>query len=151
MAFIQTDFAKGYRQVAQPPAANSLHTVRVFLDLSVTGLVAAADKVELCPLPMHCRIRSATVVPAGIGAGVTADIGIMSGTPGDPDAARTVGDQIFDGVTINATAANSADADMYALAPVAYDRSIGMIVSADIAAGAGKSITVLIDYYQDVI
>lgn len=151
MAFIQTDEAKGYRQVVQPPAANSLHTVRVHLSLATVGIVAATDKVELCVLPMHCRLRSATIVPAAIGAGVTADVGIMSGTPGDPDSARTVGDQIFDGVTINATPADSADPDMYALAPVAYDRAIGMIVSADIAAGAGKSITVIIDYYQDVI
>jgi hypothetical protein len=146
MANIQTPVAKGYQQVPQPADAGSLHTMRVTLALAAQA-IATTDVVELLILPMHCRIRSAVIIPVGIGAGVNANVGIMSGTPGDPDGARTVGTEIFNAQAINATPVESVAATMLDLAPTDTDRSIGLTVSANVAAGA-KSITLIVDYWQ---
>lgn len=147
MAIIQTDVARGFREVSQPHAANTLNTARFHLDLSAVGLTTA-DIAEMGILPMHCRVRSMTVIPAGLGAGININAGIMSGNPGDTDPTRTVGSQFFSAQAVNATPVQMSAATGYNLAPTAAARSIGIVPDANITAGAGKSITLLVDYYQ---
>lgn len=148
MAIKQTPHALGVQQVAQPCYANELNTARFVLDLTTVGLaVAATDVAEMGILPMHCRIRSYTLIPEGIGAGVTCNVGIMTGTPSDTDPTRTTGAQLFSAQAINNTPVQGAAVTAYNLEPTAADRSIGLTVDVAIAAGAGKRITLLVDYY----
>lgn len=148
MAIKQTPHAKGQSQVAQPCCAHEVNTARFHLDLSTVGLaVAATDVAEMGVLPMHSRIRAVTLVPRGLGAGITCNVGIMTGTPSDTDPTRTIDASIFNAQAINATPVQGVAATMYDIAPVAHDRSIGLTVDAAIAAGAGKSITLYVDYY----
>lgn len=148
MAIKQTPHAKGIQQAAQPCCANELNTARFVLDLSAMSLaVAATDVAEMGILPMHCRIRSYTLIPENIGAGVNCNVGIMTGTPTDPDPTRTIGTQLFAGQAINNTPIQGAAVAAYNLEPVAFDRSIGLTVDAAIAAGAGKRITLIVDYF----
>lgn len=147
MAIYQTDTAKGFKEVAQPTIHGGIYTAKFVLPLTALTL-AATDVVEIGKLPMYCVPRRVTVLPAAIGAGVNLNAGFMTGAIGAPDPTRTVGTEIVSAGAINATA---VEADLYkldAIQPVAYDRAIGLQVSADVAAGAGKSITVIMDYYQ---
>lgn len=143
----QTDTAKGYHQIAQPRDANALNTVRLYMPLVSHGLLTT-DKLELGFLPMHCRIRSALLIPAGFGAAIAVTVGLMSGEPGDPDDARTVGNELFDAEAVNASAVEMTALTGFNLTPTSTNRAIGLTVGTSIAAGVGKGVTLLMDYYQ---
>ena len=109
---------------------------------------AASDVIELAALPANCRLLSARAIGDGVGA-VTVDVGFMSGDFGDADDTRTVADELIDGVSVNDATATAALTDLLAIDPSAgADRSIGAVLSGDVAAGA-KTLTLVLEYYYD--
>lgn len=114
------------------------------------GLLAA-DIVDLGVLPAMAKITDAYLY-ADVSIGTTnATVGIMSGDLGSTDGSRTLGSEIFSAAAI--TNAHTAIVRMTnpaapKLAAGSVDRSIGLQVSADVAAGAGKIIRLVVFYSQ---
>jgi hypothetical protein len=144
MAIFQSSAAKG--QAATPSAYQAgIVTTAIFEYTFTADYATATDVIELGLLPADTQIVGATVIAAGLGA-TTADIGIMTGTPGDTVAARTVGAELFDDTSVNNASANATLANCLAVARSNAHRSIGAKVAANVAAGANKKLTVKIDY-----
>jgi hypothetical protein len=143
MAIFQSSTAKG--QAATPSAYQAgIVTTAIFEYTFTDAYATATDVIELGLLPAETQIVGATIIGTGLGA-TTADIGIMTGTPGDTVDERTVGDELFDGTSVNNATANAALAACLGVARQNYHRAIGAKVAANVAAGAAK-LTVKIDY-----
>jgi hypothetical protein len=144
MAIFQSSAAKG--QAATPSAYQAgIVTTAIFEYTFTAAYTAATDVIELGLLPADTQIVGATIIGAGLGA-TTADIGIMTGTPGDTVGTRTVGDELFDGTSVNDATANATLADCLAVSRSNTHRAIGASIAANVAAGAAKKLTVKIDY-----
>ena len=107
--------------------------------------VNTGDVVELFALPAMCKLVRADILSANFAA-ANITIGFMSGTYGDPDAARTVGSEIFNAQAANAAAAASLATLVAIAADENKDRGIGMTVSANQAAAANKKIQLRLAY-----
>lgn len=144
MAIFQTSAAKG--QAATPSAYQAgIVTTAIFQYTFNEDYATATDVIELGTLPADTQIVGAEIIGDGLGA-TTADIGLMSGDPGDTESARTVSDEIFDGTSVNdATALSTLEACL-TIPRASTHRSIGAFIAANVAAGASKVLTVKIDY-----
>lgn len=147
MALFQSKAA----QHGDAPIASQAGTIMaaVYTHSFATTGITTADKLELGPLPAGAQPIRATVIGEGLGA-ITADIGLMSGTAGEDDATRTVGDEFFDAISVNNNEAVTPVKTCLAISK-AYNattthRGIGVVFSGNIAAGAGKKITLLLEY-----
>jgi hypothetical protein len=141
-----------------PVRAKELSVAVFNVDLSAStvnnGLAGllAADVAEIGVLPAHCKLARAEMTSVGIDAVATIDIGFLTGEfLADLDsagAARVMAatGEIFEAVTKNQLNVMDAIA-LDAIAPVGYDRGIGLRVSADEAANAGESVKLIIWYY----
>lgn len=144
MAIFQSSAAKG--QAATPSAYQAgIVTTAIFEYTFTADYATATDVIELGLLPADTQVVGATVIGAGLGA-TTADIGIMTGTPGDTVGTRTVGDELFDGITVDNDENSATLANCLAVARSNAHRAIGAKVAANVAAGAAKKLTVKIDY-----
>lgn len=144
MAIFQSSAAKG--QAATPSAYQAgIVTTAIFEYTFTADYATATDVIELGILPADTQIVGATVIAAGLGA-TTADIGIMTGTPGDTASARTVGAELFNDTSVNDASADATLAGCLAVARSNAHRAIGAKVAANVAAGAAKKLTVKIDY-----
>lgn len=144
MAIFQSSAAKG--QAATPSAYQAgIVTTAVFEYTFNDAYATATDVIELGILPAETQIIGATVIAAGLGA-TTANIGIMTGTPGDTVSTRTVGDDLFVATSVNDATADATLANCLAVARSNAHRSIGAVIAANVAAGAAKKLTVKIDY-----
>ncbi|EDM71055.1 hypothetical protein RAZWK3B_16700 [Roseobacter sp. AzwK-3b] len=144
MAIFQTQAAKG--QQAAPSAYQSgIVTSAVFTYTFNDAYTAATDVIELGVLPADCQILGATVIGTGLGAN-TANIGLMTGTPSDDAGTRTVSADLFSAVSVNDNEANATLADCLDVAVSNEHRAIGATISANVAAGAAKTLTVRIEY-----
>lgn len=136
MSLIQSDQAKLMKAVAVPFGAG-LECVNIYdIDLSA-GVTAASDIIEVGLLPANGKLTGLEVIGAGVGA-ITADVGIMSGRWGDVDDTRTLTTTLInDGDINNAQASGSLDT-LTDVAATDDNRSIGMTLSADVAAGSAS-------------
>lgn len=147
MSTVQSKFYRGNAQIPfnTPHKAGSVVTVIASIDLSA-GLLAA-DVMELVPFHPNCRITEFDITDVGTEIGTTnITIGVMSGAPGDTTSARTVGTEL-----INALAAGAARtttlAQIAALSRNTGDaKALGLKVSANVTAGAGKALTIRYSY-----
>lgn len=143
MAIFQSSTAKG--QAATPSAYQAgIVTTAIFEYTFTAAYATATDVIELGLLPAETQIVGATVIGTGLGA-TTADIGIMTGAPGDVVGTRTVGAEIFNDTSVNNAEDNATLATCLAVPRQNYHRAIGAKVAANVAAGAAK-LTVKIDY-----
>ena len=137
-----------FKQTAARPVTSGAVTKQEFYYDASAGLLAA-DIVDLGVLPANAKILDAYIyADASLGT-ANATVGIMSGEVGSLDAGRTLGAEILSAAAIGA--AHTAVVRMTSpaapkLAAGATDRSIGLQVSADIAAGAGKVIRLVLLY-----
>jgi hypothetical protein len=144
MTTFQTQNATGRK--ATPTAYQAgIVTSAVFEYTFDADYTAATDVIELGLLPAGTQVVGATVIGAGLGA-TTADIGIMTGEPSDATSERTVGDELFDAISVNNNEANADLADCLAVAPYQAHRAIGATIAANVSAGAAKKLTVKIDF-----
>ena len=147
MAIKQSPWALFKQTAARPITSGAVTRQEFFYDASA-GLLAA-DIVDLGVLPANAKIHDAFIY-GDVSIGTTnATVGIMSGELGSTDGARTLGTEIFNAAAI--TNAHTALVRMtnpaaQHLAAGATDRSIGLQVSADVAAGAGKIIRLVVAY-----
>jgi hypothetical protein len=147
MATIITDVGKNKQTVPALYEAGNVTVAYFVADFSTVGLLAA-DTMEIGVLPAFAKIVDWTIVPENM-AGVAVDVGIMSGNVGDPDAARTNGTQFFAAQAITATTVRGAAAAGFNLAPAGVDRGIGIKPGTNIAAGAGKKVTLIVQFAMD--
>ncbi len=147
MSILQTELAAGQKQAPQAYTAGAHASYLATFEIKAGVTVNAADIVELGPLPAEHRIIAVTLIPQGnFGAGVTADIGIMSGTFGDKNSVRTVGAELFDDVALTAMA-SLTKGDAILLATSDQNRGIGVKFSANVV-GAGQKLNLLVVYAQ---
>lgn len=142
MATILSNFAKGTMGTAVSPGAGTPVVNRFWVDLTAAQLVAN-DVIDLGILPAGHTITHAVLIPDDLdtGAGITLDVGLMTGTVGDGTSVRTVGTELFAATTAAQTgAATTATAkSAYTISAAATDRSIGVkIVAAPVGGVAGR-------------
>lgn len=138
MPIIQSDHAKGRKQAPYAAEAGNVVTARYEVDLDAA---ASGDVVELGILPAYCRATDALLVTDGLGGTVTASAGVMSGTPGDADDTRTVGNELFAAADVAANGlVRLSKTDMLLLAASETDTPVGLTVS---EAATGKVVLLL--------
>lgn len=146
MAIIQSAWAKGNRQAVRPQTAGASHAQKFTFDFS-NQAVAAADILEIGELPPFCQIGSATLVPEGDFAGITVDVGLMSGTYGDAeDTTRTSGNELFAAQAVQFASLSKGESML--IKSIEGSRGIGVKFSGDVAATAGKKLHLVLFYYQ---
>lgn len=146
MAILQTDFATFKKEPPTIGHAGVVQAVIFDFSFAAQALTAASDIVELGYLPAGARPHRARLVGEGLGS-ITADVGFMSGTVGDNVSVRTSADELFDGVSVNDAAHEATALELLAITPLNQHRSVGAKFSGNIAAGAGKKITLILEYY----
>ena len=145
MALFQSETAK---RRETPPTGYVSGSVQcaIFTYTFDKPFTAATDVLEIGFLPANTIPVRARLVPEGLTASNAADVGFMSGEPGDPDPTRTSGDELFDGVAAVATEASAAAVDLLEVTRSEYHRSIGIKMTQNITAGAAKKITLILEY-----
>jgi hypothetical protein len=144
MALFQTEAAKG----REPAPIGFAHGVTVTAVTKYTfgaAFVAAADKVEMMVLPANAKVVSLRLIGRNLGGANNASVGIMSGEPGDPDNARTVGTQFLSAQAAQNAEPTATSAACLGVAAAEGHRSIGVTLSADVAAG-DRDLTLLVQY-----
>lgn len=137
MTIRQSQRAIGQRPVPQAFTSGAVVAYLAEFIIPAGMTIGAGDIVELAVLPADHRIVDAQILPTGnFGAGVTADVGIMSGAVGSTDPARTVGNELFAAVATNAFG-RLVKGDAIVLDHSNSDRSIGVKFSAAVT-GAGQ-------------
>lgn len=146
MALVQSKYASGNKRSSTPEIAGVEVNDQYEITLTATQ-GAAANVVEFGPLPANMTITDAKLITDKLDAHATpthnVDIGVMTGKAGelldDAGDARTVGVELFDGVTYAQAGgfARTVEPDAFKIAPVAYDRGIGMLINTAATATAG--------------
>jgi len=147
MATKQSKFYSGNAQIPFPTPHKAGSVIEVIATLDLSAGLLAADVLELIPFHPYAKITSFDITDVGSLIGTTnITIGMMSGNPGDTTSVRTVGTEL-----INAQAAGTAVASTLAqIAAIPRNdgtaKSIGLKVSANVTAGAGKALTIRYRY-----
>lgn len=140
MAIVQSAWAEG-RKVA-PISREAGGVVAEKYSYTITKDMLAGDIIELGILPAYHTVVDAVLIVDEIGT-ATIDVGIMSGTVGDPAQNRTCGDELFDGAA-DAGASRMSSLAGFRIAPVDADRSIGLkLVGAGVTA-AGQVVELML-------
>jgi hypothetical protein len=139
-AFLQSRTAVGARQVVSPDSAGDVVFQRFYVDIAAA--LALNDIIEIGILPAETTIVDAYLDTDDLDTNGTPtiklDVGLMSGTPGVVDGARTVGNELF---AADTTAQAGGVTRMskqagFRIATTAADRSIGVKVNTAPATGA---------------
>jgi hypothetical protein len=139
-AFLQTRVAQGSRPVVTPDCAGDVVFQRFYFDLAAA--LALGDIIELGILPAETTIVDAYLdsddLDTNGAPAIKLDVGLMSGTPGVIDGARTVGTELF---AADTTAQAGGVTRMskqtgFRIATATTDRSIGVKVNTAPATGA---------------
>lgn len=147
MSLFQSDNAKGFIQSPRPLSAGKVMVARAKF-IFTTALAFATDRLELCIIPPFCRVCDATLL-GDVGGANNVTIGLMSGTPGVNDNARTVGSEFFTAVSANASVIRMANPAGFKLPASESMQSIGVTFSANVAASASNMIELLLFYSAD--
>ncbi len=140
--------AGGNGNVINPDCAGDLVVNRYVADLASAPLkgvtLAAGDIIDCGIIPAYTSVLDVIIDADDLDTGTAAltfDVGTITGTPGDAVSARTCGAEFFSASTI-AQAGGVARMTLKTglrVAPVAYDRSIGIkiVAAADAQATSG--------------
>jgi hypothetical protein len=140
MAIVQGAWAAG-RKTA-PVSRESCGVVAEKYTFTIGANLAAGDIIELGILPAYHTVVDAILITDEIGT-ATIDVGIMSGTVGDPAQNRTSGNELFEGAA-DAGAVRMSKVAGFRITPVEGDRSIGLkLVGAGVTA-AGQVVELLL-------
>lgn len=131
------------------PEQHGTEMVAIFEYTFTTGFTTATDVIEFGLLPAGARVTGATLIGAGLGAN-TADVGTLDGEPGANDDTRALTtDLLFDDESVNDTEGDATTATCLAIPKSDKHRGIGAHISADIAAGAAKKLTLVLRYIYE--
>lgn len=145
-AIFPSDVTTGKLPIVAPRSAGAVHCQRFHYVFATTQ--DENDILELGVLPAFCRVVDAVIVPEGTMTSRTCDIGIMSGSVGSSDTARTSGDEFFDAAALDAGVVRMSKAAGFLVAPVAYDRSVGLKLDDEMTGASTKKITLILWYIQ---
>lgn len=145
MTLKQNDYAYGRKQQPTDYAHGVVCTA--VLDYTFTeDFTASSDVLELGFLPGGAQPVGATLIGEGLGA-ITADVGVLDGKAGESDDDRALtADLLFDGVSVDDNEAAAAKLTCLGVAKDSGHRGLGATLSGDVAAGAAKKITVVLEY-----
>lgn len=136
-------------QTTAAPIASQSGTVMkaVFEHTFTTAFTAATDILELGLMPAHARVTGATVIGEGFGGAITADVGLMTGDQGLNDDTRALtGTEFFNDANVNGNEVDMTAAAALAITKSQAHRGIGVELSVDVAAGASKKLTLVLEY-----
>lgn len=140
---------RGGTVAINPREAGNLVCVRYMLDLSAQAIVSASDVIEFGPLPAFGQMVDMTLVSEGIGAALTATVGLLTGEASEKDDTRALVGAAYNFLTaasINNTEVEATKLNCFKVAAAQAHRGIGATVSGDIAAGAGKKLWLVAKY-----
>lgn len=116
-------------KVPVPSANSASEVIHLVGDYTLTGAEATGDELEMVILPAGYVVVDVIVDTADLGATVTGDVGLMSGTPGDT-AVRTCGAQFMAAKALGTAAIYRMDVTGAGrIAPTTADRGIGFALS----------------------
>ena len=123
------------------PSANAAtDIIPIVGDYTLTGTEASGDELEMCPLPAGYVVTDIIVDTEDLGATVTADAGLMSGTVGDT-ATRTCGAQFMAAKALGTAAIYRMDVTGGGrVAPTTADRGIGLALTTVTTPTAGAKV-----------
>lgn len=149
MTVFRSDIATGIKPTGRPQTAGAVHCQRVTFVFSST-FTAASDKLDLGVLVAGATIVDAILVPEGTLTDATAKIGLMSGSVGSLDNARTVGSEVFEDIELDEGTKRAVKPAGFLIPAVDYDRSIGLTIGGvtSIAGASTKKVTLLLFYMQ---
>lgn len=152
MTIHQSEWAKGRFNVPYPSCAGETVTVRGYF--TVPANIVELDIIELLCLPNGCRPVDVIIDSDDLDTGSPAivwDVGIMSGTWGDDDPARTCGNELFASVNVSQAGgvARPTKKEAYRIARSGADRSIGLKLVTDAATAAAGEIGLTLSYVAD--
>lgn len=148
MALIQGRYGKRGATAINPCEAGVTASIVYELDMAAQA-VNTTDVVELGPLPAKAQLIGATVIGTAVGA-ITATVGLLTGEAGDPLSTRALEGGASDFITagnIDDTETAATRAACLGVAPSDTHRGVGCTISANEAAGAGKKIRVVLQYF----
>lgn len=149
MSIVQSAWAKGNRQSVRPQSAGAVHSQLFSITLSST--VETSDIIEIGELPPFARVCDAMIFTEGTFTGITADVGLMSGTYGDAQSTRTADNKLFAAADLAAggtAVVRLSKKDMLLEPTVEASRGIGIVLSGQVAGASTKKIHLLLSYYQ---
>lgn len=140
----------GQLSVIVPDCAGEV--VRNFYEFDTAGVtLAEGDIIDIGVLPANATVADAVIVTddldTNVSPAVVLDVGIMSGTVGTKGT-RTCGAELFSGSVIAKTGGTERMSAKtgFRIAPVAYDRSIGVkITTAQATAAATGKLAIQVD------
>lgn len=124
MAIVQSAWGAARKQA--PVSCEAGGVVAEKYKYVITADMAANDIIELAVLPAYHTIVDAILIVDEAGT-ATYDVGIMSGTVGSTDQARTCGNELFAGAA-DATVTRMTKTAGFRITPIEGDRSIGVKV-----------------------
>lgn len=140
----QTDAARGFVQSPRGLSAGVVMCARMKFIFS-TAFAFATDKLELGVLPPFCRIVDATLL-GELGSVNLVSIGLMSGEVGVNDVSRTVGSELFSGVSGNGVVTRMSALTGFKQSAYDHPVALGATLSADVLASAAKMVELLLYY-----
>lgn len=139
---IQSDWVLGRKQTPTSREAGGVVAQR--FEATIDANLDVGDIVELAVLPAYHTVVDAILDTEALGAGVSVDVGIMSGAVGNTDGTRTSGNELFSAQNASAAAVvRASKSSAFTIAPAGADRSIGVKVSAAVTAGKKIALTLL--------
>lgn len=139
MSILQSDWGKLRKQTPYADCAGDVISER--FDYTVVSAIGTGDILELGVLPAGHTVVDAVLITDDIGT-ATIDVGIMSGDVASTDPARTCGNELF-AAAADASVVRMSAAGGFRIAPADVHRSIGLKVSAAVAAASQKISLVL--------
>lgn len=146
MALIRGDYARGLKALPCGDSAGEVICERFSIVIPAGTNPAVNDVIEIAGLPAFHSIVDATVVVDNL-ATTALDIGLVSGTFGENNGARTCGNELF----AAQAAASQLSARMskvvgFRMAPYAVDIGIGLKVLTAGFTGSGQVIDLILYY-----
>ncbi len=127
-------------KVPVPSASSGSELIHIVGDYTLLGTEATGDELEMCILPAGYVPVDIIVDTADLGTTVTADVGIMSGTPGST-ATRTCGAEFMAAKALGTAAIYRMDVSGGGrVAPTTADRGIGFALSSVSVPTAGNKV-----------
>lgn len=148
---LQTDYATGSKIAPTPDDAGDMCSYRAEYAFLAADLTLGAI-LELGPLPAGCDLVDVILdsddLDAGATPAVTLDVGVLSGTAGDNNAARTMDAVIFSASTVAQAGGvvRPTLASAFRIARSDTDTGIGLKVKAAPATAAAGTVGVTLIY-----
>lgn len=123
-----------------PSAANATDVIPIVGDYTLLGTEATGDELEMCVLPAGYVPVDVIVDTEDLGTAVTADVGIMSGTPGST-ATRTCSAVFMAAKALGTAGVYRMDVSGGGrIAPTTADRGIGFALTTVTTPTAGAKV-----------